>query len=271
MAFERKNLNLLRIQQTVQLYKDWKDGNLKLNNVGNTNILLEVGMTHNKKDYFYAYPIDLNYLFSPKWRESNLKSPFGFFRWAVEMDTALRSGMVKGYEKSRLPRSITHTVFPLIKKLKDENCGFKYMSLSLSKLLLLNTFLAHCYNTSSLGPFTGNNNQAVLAQVIGISRLANLFSALSNLTDINGKPWKKKLEYNYLNLPAAQANESATMLGNGPFSVRGRRNLWELSEKEQFRNEVEGLLGDPAATTTIKFRFPANRWLADGSARPSIF
>jgi hypothetical protein len=202
-SFERKLTRLLRSEQTLALYQAWKDGALELNPVKTRKVLLEVPVEHAGQTYFYCYPLDLDYLFSPQWREDNLSSPFGLFRWMIEMDTALRLGMVRGCEEKGVGRKSLNDCFSRFKKIEGEGCGYKHINTSLLATLLINTFLVHLRGAGLLYLVSGNPNQVVLSQATGNRNLYGLHTALSSLEAAPGQSWAKVLGFNLILSSAA--------------------------------------------------------------------
>ncbi len=79
--------------------------------------------------------------------------------------------------------------------------------------------------------YTGNSNQVKLAEKVGISNLGQLFSALSNLTNDQGKSWAEVLEYNDISLPAGEVTKLLEDLENNWEKYQGNNNQTALAEK----------------------------------------
>ncbi|MDD4179209.1 MAG: hypothetical protein PHH14_04075 [Candidatus Margulisbacteria bacterium] len=235
-SMEKAPGRLLKPKQTIQLYQAWKNGTLSLNSVGNTNILLEVGIEDEGQTYFYHYPIDLNYLFSPEWRKDNLASPSGFFRWATEMDLALRLNMVSGYEGKRLANRVLKDFRRKIKLLEESLCGYKHIDLPIASTLNLNTFLSHLTYTENIACFLGNNRLVDLAKKVDINYLGQLFSALSNLTNSKGIVWAEVLDYNKIDLSVAKTEILLKELETNWQSYRGNNCQIALAKKVGISN-----------------------------------
>ncbi|MEA3492822.1 MAG: hypothetical protein U9R38_00375, partial [Candidatus Margulisiibacteriota bacterium] len=220
---------LIPVKSTLFLYKTvtGMPGDIK-----DPQVLLEVPLKHEGKDYFYHYPIDLNYLFSPQWRLDNKASPFGFFRWAVEMDTAVRLGVIRDYKGCRIMESILSKASGKAKKLEGKECKYKSIQATRSKSLTLHTLLFHLEINGLLDTLKGNHNQIALAEEIGISHLSQLFSALSALKDPKtNKPWTEVLGYNYIDLPVKTVKELEKELRKGHSSYIGNHNQIALAEE----------------------------------------
>lgn len=194
----------LKPAERIDFYRCWRDSSLRLNPTAPGRFLSEVEVKDRGESHRYYYPIDPDYLLSPRWREENLSSPIGLFRWSVEMEAALGLNAIHGYEDVRLGGAFLPSAFSMIKSMEGQRCGYRMINLTVVSALYLYTLLYHLELSDGIADLIGNERQVALAKKADIKNLGQLFSALSNLTGPDGRRWAEVLEYNEINLPAAK-------------------------------------------------------------------
>jgi len=210
----RRPFHIGTIQTTELIYQRWRAGILYLVSDYPQQVLLEVELKAQFKTFFYHYPIDIKFLFSPEWRRDNLSSPSGFFRWSIEMDVALSLNVVREFQGIRLgnKRSIKQlNKTGRINDLEGDTCSSYDFHRSSNRLLILNTAMFHCLSIGKIGELTDQNKRNELARCNEISRIGML-ADLENLGLPNGRKNMNPVKYKRANQPMAKVAFPAEMV-----------------------------------------------------------
>jgi GNAT superfamily N-acetyltransferase len=166
--------------------------------------LLEVQVPFGGQTETYYYPVDFAYLFSPAWRRDNLSSTAGQLRWFVEMDTALRLGLLPDYRNQRLSRRWLNQPGWVLEVERGNGCRYMTLSIIYEQALWVHALLMRAQRTGTLESFTGDGRQVELALAAGIGNLQILGWFLRAVTDHDGQSWARTLNMIQLRLSVSR-------------------------------------------------------------------